>query len=391
MANPAIVLIAPYLTPGSIGPRAIRSRRIAEGLAAAGHEVRPIAIDDGRLGELSGLGPPLATAPGPLVGGMSASGTGRRRRLRSRLVAAAQFALPVPDPHGRWAAQLLRCDELRVKPPDAGCIYAVGPPYSSLVLGAALSRRWSLPLVGDLGDPWPSRGPVLRRLERRTMSALDALIVTNQRTAEHFAPMLGAGTEVLIAANGAEPVRRSTRPGRPFFVQLGTLSPLRTDPGPIFEALSSLDRDGVIEFASYGEAWVALSPEAAHHHHGVVPPDQALELMAEATALVVVGNRNPAQIPSKVYDVLASDVRALYISELREEPGAELLRRSGHAVVSANEVAAITEAARKLIGLEAAGSRPHPSSEHSWQRTVERAVGVVESVAQDSASKQRHI
>lgn len=342
----------------------------------AGHAVRAVTIDAGETTAAS----VIAAAPGPLTGTMGEPGMSRRRRLRATSVNRARRLIPLPDAHVRWAASVLRDPALRHPPDRRTTIYAVAAPFSSLVVGALLARRWGVPLIGDLGDPWPLHGRAEARLAAWTMRQISTLIVTTEGTADSYRDQLAAGAEIHVVANGADELGRDEQPpGRPpLFLQLGTLSHLRTDPGNAFEALAELDRDGLIDFRSYGEAWVRLAPGVAGHHLGVVAPDQARTLMRAATAVVVVGNRNPTQTPSKVYEIARSRAWALCVSELEREPGAEILRASGHGVVCDNDPAAIRAGALEILEREHRGERPRPTPRYSWEATVDRIVAICE-------------
>ncbi|MFN8150889.1 MAG: glycosyltransferase [Solirubrobacterales bacterium] len=369
MTADSITLIAPYLAPAAVGPRAARSRRIATALAAAGHRVHLVAIADPTISE-----PVLATAPGTLVGAMGEPGLSARRRLRATSARAARRLLPLPDANLRWAAAVLRDPALAEPPSPRTTIYAIAAPFSALIAGALLARRWGAPLIGDIGDPWFAAGPAEARLAAATMRRIDALVVTNEPTAAACRAQLRPGAPILVAPNGADPLPRSAPPNgeRPLFLQLGTLSHARTDSAAAFRALAALDREGLIRFRSHGEAWVRLPPAASRHHRGVLGEGEARRLMGSAAAVLVVGNRNPIQIPSKVYEVARSEAWALCVSQHRREPGVEILRASGHAVACTNDEAAIRAGALTILGRERRGERPRPTDRHSWETTLDR-------------------
>ena len=371
----SITLIAPHLAPAAIGPRATRSRRIARALTDAGHRVHPVVIADPTLQH-----PILAAAPGTLIGAMGEPGMSSRRRLRAGLARAAQRILPLPDAQLHWAATVLRDPALERPPSPRTTIYAVAAPFSALIVGALLARRWKAPLIGDIGDPWIGAGPAEARLAAWTMGRLDSLIVTNEATASACRPQLAPGTRTIVAANGADRLWRApAAPDEPpLFLQIGTLSRVRTDPVPAFRALAELDRRRLIRFRSHGEAWVPLAPDLARYHHGVLGEDEARNLMGSAAAVLVVGNRNPIQIPSKVYEVARSEAWGLFVSEHQREPGAAVLRASGHGVVCANDEEAIAAGALTIVERERCGERPRPSADHTWEETLGRVVGLVE-------------
>lgn len=373
-------LIAPFLAPAVIGPRAVRSRRIAAALAANGQPIHAVVIAGGHPVEGRTAVPVLASAPGPPVGTMGEPGMNLRQRTRAAAADRARRVMPLPDAHMRWAAAVLRDPALRRPPSPRTTIYAVAAPFSSLIVGAVLARRWGVPLIGDLGDPWLPRSAAEARLAAFVMRRLSALIVTNERTADACRARVAPETEIVVAPNGADELRRTATAAAepPLFLQLGTLSNVRIDHGNTFRALAELDREGLIRFRSYGEAWVRLAPEVAGHHRGVVPQEEARALLQSATAAVVVGNRNPLQIPSKVYEVARSQAWGLCVSELEREPGAEVLRASGHGVVRGNDPAVIRGGALEILGRERRGDRPRPTTGYSWERTLEPIVALVE-------------
>jgi len=375
----SITLIAPYLVPDSIGPRAARSRKLAEGFRAVGIDIHAVVIDDGLPPDETIGGPALASAPGPLVGEMGEPGMNMRRRLRAAAADQARRAIPLPDAHIRWAASLAVDPALREPPTPGTVVYAVAAPFSSLVLGAILARRWGVPMIGDLGDPWPTRGAAEARLARWAIESVSALIVTNQRTADAYRGQVRPGVPILVAPNGADELKRAEPESDelPLILHLGTLSNLRVDPGPAFNALARLDQEGELRFRSHGEAWVRLDPEAARHHLGVIPEDEARALMRSAAAILVVGNRNAIQIPSKVYEIARSEIWGLCVSELVREPGAEILRESGHGVICGNTEAEIRAGALEILAREERGEQPVPSERFSWEELVSRVLGLV--------------
>lgn len=184
---------------------------------------------------------------------------------------------------------------------------------------------------------------------------------------------------IVVAPNGADPIDRAATPAGepPLFLQLGTLSSSRIDPGTAYGALAELDREGLIRFRSFGEAWVRLAPDAARHHLGVIGTEAARELMRAAAAVVVIGNRNALQIPSKVYEIARSQAWALCVTELDPDPGAEILRVSGHGVIRRNDAAAIRSGALEIVERERRGERPQPTAGFGWEAMLDRIVALV--------------
>ena len=130
---------------------------------------------------------------------VSQSGTGKAAWLSN--------VLCFPDAKAGWFASARRLGErvIRQEKPDA--IFATAPPFTTLMIGAALKRFSGLPLVADFRDPWPMgfvpppRFLIGRteRLRRRILGESDAVLAVNHGTAA----FLDGKAEVL--ENGFDP------------------------------------------------------------------------------------------------------------------------------------------------------------------------------------------
>lgn len=129
-----------------------------------------------------------------------------RHALRSAVRGIANTVLQ-PDPQILWRPAAVRAglQLLRETPHDA--IIATGPPFSSLLVGATLSRRTRLPLVLDYRDEWgisntywenKRQGRIANRIQSRmqdsVVRAADVLLATTPSSAAHL-------TEVAVAAH----------------------------------------------------------------------------------------------------------------------------------------------------------------------------------------------
>lgn len=356
--RPTILLTA-SLSPGAVGPRGARSRRLLPAFDEAGYEVIGVTVDADRM---------FPAAPGP-----------RWRRVRATVVRMARALLPLTDHQIARSLAIYRKLRKLPRPPGLVAIYAIGFPFSALVLGARLSRIWGVPLIADMGDPWPRRGPAEYLLERWTLGRASTLVVPTERMAAVYRRRRRAGYRVVVAPNGADRVRSVRNRTRPLFLHVGTLSHLRIDPGPAFRALASMERDGLIEFASYGSTWTSLPPDVARHHQGPIATERAGHLLAQSSAALILGNRSPIGLPSKTMQVVRSDVWALFVTEHESELGAEMVVDTAHGeVVSENSEAAICEAALSILTREERGERPEPTDGFSWEETLAILIQVVD-------------
>lgn len=253
-------------------------------------------------------------------------------------------------------------------------VYAIGVPISALAAGEAIARRLAKPLVVDLGDPWQAGSEGERALRERVLGAAAGLVTTTPELAAQLEPLLAEGTPSLLAPAGGELRERRPRPDGepPLFVHLGTINAGRVDPGPAFAALAELHRAERIEFRSHSTAWHPDFEELPHPHLPLLPHDQALDLLAEASAALVLGNDNHEQLPSKAFEIACTETWALCVSELADDATVAVLTGTGHGVVAeANERAAISAAATEILGREERGERPSPEPRYSWERRLD--------------------
>lgn len=157
---------------------------------------------------------------------VSASGkTGRkraalRRWIKARLRSLANVVLQ-PDVQVLWhpAARAAGMKLLRATKHDA--IVATGPPFSSLLLGAELSRRSGVPLVLDYRDEWeisnaywenkrPNRFAswVQRHQQQRSLRSATAVIGTTPSTTRNLQELIaraGSSAHAECIYNGFDP------------------------------------------------------------------------------------------------------------------------------------------------------------------------------------------
>ena len=110
-----------------------------------------------------------------------------------------------PDPQILWNYHAIRmgAQVLREQPHDA--ILVTAPAYSSFYIGAALKRRFGLPLVLDYRDEWDLSGRYLEnaqrdwisrvvqsRMQRQLLRRADAVLATTRRSTETLAAKLAA-------------------------------------------------------------------------------------------------------------------------------------------------------------------------------------------------------
>lgn len=355
-----VLIVSATLIHGHSDPRTIRARRLIGGLGERGFAVDAVSWWDG-------------AAPAPPPPG-----------------AEALYALPGPSPLGepeltaldRWAAaarERIAGLEPQLRP---DLVYAIGYPLGALVAGAGIAAAAGAPLVCDLGDPWIADTAAGRERRERTLGAAAGLVVANERLAENLGAEIPPAAPVLVAPGGGELRRRTGRrgPEPPLFVQLGAINPGRVDPAPTYQVLARLHERGELEFRSHATGWHPGIDALPHPHLPLLDHAEAIELTAEATAAIVLGNQGRDQVPSKAFEIACTETWALCVSELADDPAVAVLEASGHAVAARNEPEAIESAAREIIGRAAAGRWPHPDPGQGWASRIDSIAALLRGI-----------
>lgn len=225
------------------------------------------------------------------VAGGDAAATGWTKRLQAGVRQAARSlanSLLQPDPQILWRPHAIRAglDLLRETPHDA--IVATGPPFSTFLVGAALSRKTRLPLILDYRDEWgisnrywenKRQGWLANRLQARMQNsvnrAADVILATSPSSA-------GALAELAEAAGSF---------ARTTWIYNG-FDPDDFQPGALPDALPA-EHAGKLRLTCVGTLW-NLNP-VAPIVRGVRRLIHQSPDLASRLELVVVGRRMPEQ------------------------------------------------------------------------------------------------
>ncbi|MDB5357464.1 MAG: mshA 2 [Phycisphaerales bacterium] len=123
-----------------------------------------------------------ALSPGAMRNG---GARGIKRLLRGSLHRLATLALQ-PDPQILWVPDALRQGRRLLEETRHAAIVASGPPFSTFLVGAALSRHYGLPLVLDYRDEWSISNAYMENkrpdlLSRTLQSWMQTSVVTTAR------------------------------------------------------------------------------------------------------------------------------------------------------------------------------------------------------------------
>jgi hypothetical protein len=344
---------------------AVRAGKLAKFLHQRGHELRVLSAAPQLLPSTLAcevpedlvvrtrwvnLNRPFELAARQVAGskGTATSGTGAFS-VAKRAADVYRAMVGVPDMQVGWLpAALTRGHRLTAAwKPDV--IFASALPATSLLIGAALSRRARCPWVAEFRDLWTQnpynqapawRRPLDRALERRTLAGVAAAITISDPLAADLRQRVSA--PVVTVANGFDPddfpVDGQGDPRRDILKLFygGTIYPGRRDPGPLFEALASMgtERSGFeVEFS--GQDLRGVTDLAARH--GVLdcirvapfrPYRESLRCLgASDIALLLLWN-DPAEsgvLPVKLFESIGAR-RPILVLGYRDGEAARLVR-----------------------------------------------------------------
>jgi len=327
------ILIVSWFFPPYNAIGAVRVGKFAKFLHELGHEVRVISGRDQPLEASLPVELPEAhvlrtpwinfNAPAELaLGGraqVKAHGFEPRGPLRQVMSVARTLykdLLNLPDAQIGWTpfAVLQGTRWLGDFRPDV--IFASAQPVTSLIVGAALSRRLGVPWVADLRDllddpvyytysPWRRQldGPLIDRL----VSTASTVVTVSEPLREIIAARWGLPTELVL--NGFDPadfpagVEVPRGDGRLHLVHTGTLNGDKRDPRPLFEALASMGpaADAVrVHFYGRGTELARRVSEELQLGdivvmHGAVPYAEALRAQASADLNLLILHNHPSE------------------------------------------------------------------------------------------------
>lgn len=236
-----------------------------------------------------------------------------------------------PDRHIGWLPYALKggrrlCETWR---PDL--IYASAPPYTTLLVGASLSRRFGIPWVAEFRDRWvddpyygkhPLRLALERRLERWTIDSAAGIVTVSDPWATAFRAKFSKPTATVL--NGFDPDDYPLSPasaaqgdGRLRILYTGAIYAGRRDPTPLFKALAGFgpdaDRIRVQFYGTRPEDILPLARAAGVEHlvemHASVPYRRSIELQRTADVLLLLQWDDPREqgnVPAKLFEYLGA-------------------------------------------------------------------------------------
>jgi len=324
-----------------------------------------------------------------------------RPHVLSRIVVPEPLALA-------WAPFALR-DALRANSRERfDCVITSSPPESVHLIGRALQRR-GVPWVADLRDGWtfePIRPEfptafqrrLDERLERRWLTAADAVVSVSRPAAADLRARLGLEPELI--PNGWDPDLDAEGPGgssadrlldpeRVSLVYTGRFGSYGRDPTALIRALGVLALEHP-EDAVRLELVVAgpLTEDEANLMRRDVAPariavagtldrTEALALQRAADALLLVASSRRTQLLNfKLFEYIAAGPPILALAAGTE--AGRVAEEAGGNAVAADDVDAIVQALRRLVAGELEPADPALRERYSYPGVAKRMAAVAQ-------------
>ena len=260
-----------------------------------------------------------------LIGTASRGGFGYRARQLTRV--ASPLMLDRWEPEAWWVLSRRRGR------PDGALL--VGFPFSAVYWGARWLVGAGVRYVVDLGDPWALTLPAGERMpmgqfraphcERFVWRHAAAGVLTTQRQADALHGLF-PDLPLIVRPNGYRPAwpaparqhqPRAGRSGTLRLVHYGNLYTSRVAVVPFIARLARSGRWGRVVITQQGEDWTGvlhgLPPNVRVEFCRPGPWDEVVASARHHDLAIVVGNRNPAQLPSKAVQYLTLPIPRLAI------------------------------------------------------------------------------
>jgi glycosyltransferase involved in cell wall biosynthesis len=282
----------------------------------------------------------------------------------------------IPDTKIGWKITAVKAATGLLEKEHFDLIFATAPPQTDFLIGAALKRKFEIPLVVDYRDAWleypfkyfptPLHRLWHKHLEKKVLRAADRVIVTHRRVKECILrrhPFVDY-KEVVIISQGFDSEdlpetigEKRAKPLRMKIAHAGTFYADRS-PGVFFQALANVLRNnprmrGRIEVNLIGNVREEdkrlvkhLDLQDAVNFLGYLPHRDCVKFLSESDLLWFVID-NDFQTPGKLYEYFGT--RRPMIASLVEGYTKQLIRDCKAAIcvplkdVTAHEVAILEQ------------------------------------------------
>ena len=355
----------------------------------------------GLLRRVQARAPVMPVRPGNASGGAADPRTAAPRGLRALLLSLVW----IPDDELRFVLPAYRMAR-RLLREKIDLVYTSAPSHSTNLVGLLLRRVHHLRWCAEFRDPWSysqsgSVTPFVQRansyLERMCIKAADHLVTVTDQTADLYRRGLNSQAgKVVVVRNGIPAMQdRVERPrDAPFsIVYSGSIYGGR-DPRAFLQAVGAVARESTVpltvdlfvgEARSTGD--VSLESHIAELGLGDivrvrdwVAHAEIQRVLQTADLLLLLAQRQPLQVPNKLYEYLGTGVPILAVADEEGETARMLHQVGGHYVVSRDGAEEIAAALRQAIcrrGTPASSSAPELLEEWRTSRQMARLVTTI--------------
>lgn len=358
------ILLIAYEFPPICSAQSLRWHYLSAELTRMGHRVKVVTTDF-RIGrQLAPTPDPgvevVRSFPGLFVGGANrfeqwlsrargdgSSASAQSSRPGGSLNSSYRYARKVldqivfPDVRSEWyffAARVLRRLEQSGYRPEV--VIGSHEPAVGLQLAMAAKRRFGAPFLADLGDPvetvyspkWRSR--LDRRYEGYVLGRADGAVVTlesirhqlEQKHPQHHCRIevvpQGFDHRRVASSNSVIPFHSD----RLNILFTGTLYESFRNPAIFLEAVGRRSDVQLWIAGNLVGEFPAVSCAESIRTMGSLTHAQVLDAQAEADVLLSIGNRQPDQIPGKIYEYFGAQRPILHLFFTERDPSRELVR-----------------------------------------------------------------
>lgn len=233
-----------------------------------------------------------------------------------------------------WVPDAIRTGKKMIEGGNYEAIIATAPPYSSLRVARALNKKYKIPIIADLRDPfstnelmtWPTRWheKFYALYERKLLAAFDQLITTNESHSVDLSESLGQSKKrITMITNGYDPedfAIEAMNPPNDRFV-IGYVGSIygSVSPRPFFESLNLALKwkPGIRELIDVifvgGMQHNYIMNEAKRMDvddfisiRGFVSHNEAVSFLHQCHVLVQFGGMVSRSFPAKIFEYAAS-------------------------------------------------------------------------------------
>ncbi len=283
----------------------------------------------------------------------------------------ARELLTIPDEARGWYKPALEkiSDLLRREHFDA--IYSTSPPETSHFIAKAVKKRFGVPWIADLRDPWAGnhyfqagllKNSVSKILEKKILNKADILVTVSDPWSDTLKRLYpGMKNRVFTITHSFDRNDRLNKDvkadkGKFIISYTGKIHRDFQDPGPFFRALGLILDKGVfdrnlirVRFYTFGYYRPDLEAMIKRHNldgivrlYGQVSHEESILRQLESTALLFIDWRTRKPLyskgvcPHKIFEYMGAEKPILVVSAAGGA-ACRILKTSGAARLAANE------------------------------------------------------